>query len=169
MLIEWNDRVNLVSRRSADTVLEHQLLPSLGTLRIVPPGGHPRVLDVGSGGGFPGLPLAILRPQAEVHLLEATRKKCGFLKEVVRALALDNARVHWGRIEEPPPALLSRAPFDAAVARAVGHPDKIAAAAAKLLAPGGALWTFRAPGTGADEILWPPEGPVTALAPSRAE
>ena len=165
LLIDWNERVNLVSRRSIGRVVEEQLLPSLAALLVVPATTDVRVLDVGSGGGFPGIPLAILRPRARVDLVEATRKKCNFLEAAIREANLESAAAHWCRIEAPAETLRARAPFDVALARAVGNPDAIGPAARRLLGRG-ALWVYVSPQEAKPEHVWPrpPSEPTTALA-----
>ena len=147
-----NRQVNLVSRKTADEVVRRHALPSLATLRLVPPDTPLRWLDIGSGGGFPGMVLKILRPQVRIDFVEATRKKCEFLEECVEALELADARVHWCRIEKPTEELQERAPFDLAVARAVGSEDRIRQAGHRLLRKGGAVWVFAEPGSG-DEVV----------------
>ena len=167
LLREWNQRVNLVSRKSIDRVIEEQLVPSLAALGVVAPGKACRVLDIGSGGGFPGIPLAILRPAARVDLVDSVRKKCLFLEEAVRVADLRACAVHWCRVESPSPSLLARRPFDVAIARAVGHLEPFAAEIGGLLVPGGPVWTFVRPGS-PESQPWPPQGdPLTALRPMR--
>jgi 16S rRNA (guanine527-N7)-methyltransferase len=158
-----NRDVNLVSRRTSGEILERQVLPSLAALRTVPPGRPLRVLDVGSGGGFPGIPLKIVRPQIRLDLVDATRKKCEFLEACVAELGFEDCSVHWCRIEQPSDGLRGRAPFDRLFARALGGGDLLPRAAAALLAPDGEAWVFSAPGEGSLE--WPraPEPPVTSL------
>jgi len=163
LLREWNGRVNLVSRHSLARLVPDQLVPSLAALLVVPPGARIRVLDVGSGGGFPGVPLGILRPDARIDLVDATRKKCEFLEAAVAAVGLRDARVHWCRIESPGDSLRARAAFDVAIARAVGNTEIVVPAARRLLRDGGRLWRFVPPGTPGSRP-WPPEGAaVTAL------
>ena len=164
LLVDWNQRVNLVSRRSIDRVVEEQLLPSLAALLVVPPAKDMKILDVGSGGGFPGIPLAILRPQASVELVEATRKKCAFLEAAIREIPAANVAVHWCRIEAPTEQLRARAPFDLAFARAVGNPDAVGAATKRLLTRGGSLWAYVSPAEAKPEYSWPLENPATAIA-----
>lgn len=159
-LVDANRRVNLVSRRSADQVVPQQLLPSLAALLVVSRSQPRRVLDVGSGGGFPGIPLAILRPRAQVDLVESIRKKCDFLREVQGRLRLTNLSVHHCRIERPTLELIRKAPFDLAVARAVGASPAVYQASQPLLRPDGALWTYAPPGEGLD---WPQSDPRTSL------
>jgi 16S rRNA (guanine527-N7)-methyltransferase len=151
---DWNERASLVSRASVATVLEAHVLQSLAVLLVVPADRDLRVLDVGSGGGFPGIPLAILRPRVRLDLVEATRKKCRFLEHCVRGLELRDAQVHWCRIEAPTDALRDRAPFDLSIARAVGQEERVAAASLALLRPAGEAWVFAAPGVSGDVLPW---------------
>jgi 16S rRNA (guanine527-N7)-methyltransferase len=152
LLLARNASVNLVSRRTAAEVLERQVLPSLAALRLVPPDAAVRVLDVGTGGGFPGIPLRILRPGVRLDLVDATRNKCRFLEECVGRLGWEDARVHWCRIETPADSLRERGPFELILARAVGREDLIRRALSGLLAETGSAWAFAPPGEG--EIEW---------------
>lgn len=161
-----NQVVNLVSRKTDDDWVERHLLPSLAALLIVPARTIVRVLDVGTGGGLPGIPLKILRPEARVDLVDATRKKVTFVEECIRDLALEDTRAHWCRVEEPSVELRARAPFDVALARAVGSDAILARATSRLLArPRGALWVFSAPGSSPHDLVWMDAAgrPVTAL------
>lgn len=162
LLRSWNEKVNLVSRASMDRVVEGQLLPCLAAVLVVPAGERLAVLDVGTGGGLPGIPLKILRPEIRLDLVDARRKKTEFLTEAVRQLGLKDTEVHWCRIEAPTPELVARAPFSRVFARAVGAEEVLQAAIPPLLAQGGGAWTFVAPGSSGD-LGWPEASPVTAL------
>ncbi len=164
-LLEHNQRVNLVSRKATETLLEDQVLPSLAALRLFPPSLEGRGLDIGSGGGFPAIPLKILRPNIRLDLIEATRKKTDFLESAVERLSLSEVRVHWGRIEAPPVELADADPFPLAIARAVGNHEKIARAASRLLGPCGALWIFTRGDDPDAELVWKDLAghPITAL------
>ncbi len=165
LLVVANRHVNLVSRKSVDTVVDAQLVPSLAALLVVPDGTRTSVLDIGSGGGFPGIPLAILRPLARVDLVDSVGKKCEFLRRAASELGLRGVRVHHCRIERPTPELRERAPFDVAIARAVGQAGTLAAATRPLLCKGAHLWVFTPPLGGPGEVAWPPHNPRTALVP----
>ena len=149
-----NRFVNLVSRRSVKELVPRQVVPSLAGLRVIPAHEPTRVLDVGSGGGFPAIPLKILRPEARFALVDSRRKKCEFLLKVVAELDLEGVTVHWGRIQEPPETLREQGPFDVALARAVGAPREIAAAAAPFLRPGADLWVFADPEDAEASEVW---------------
>ena len=170
LLRNRNEVVNLVSRRTPDDWVRRHLLPSLAVLPLVPTRTIVRVLDVGSGGGLPGIPLKILRPDARVDLVEATRKKVDFLSECRSALELTGLEAHWCRVEAPSESLRSRGPFDLAVARAVGHEEALIRAVPALLAADGrGFWIYVAPseplGEPPAEIIWRDRNdqPVTAL------
>jgi 16S rRNA (guanine527-N7)-methyltransferase len=111
LLAKWNRAYNLTAvRRSQDMVVRH-LLDSLAIAPFVPTG---RLIDVGTGAGLPGLPLAIALPQGDFHLLDSNGKKTRFLFQVKTALGLDNMTIHHARVEAHHPdqhldAVLSRA------------------------------------------------------------
>lgn len=170
LLMDWNRRVNLVSRRSVEQILESQLRPSLAPLLLLPRHSTARVLDVGSGGGFPGIPLKVLRPAIRLDLVEARRKKCRFLAACVDSLDLVDVKVHWCRVEEPAPDLLARKPFDVVLARGVGDSEAISRAVRPLLACGGQAFAFASPAAagsleGAPAHTWVDEAglPLTCL------
>jgi 16S rRNA (guanine527-N7)-methyltransferase len=118
LLEEWNSRVNLVSRNDIQNVWFNHILHSLSILIMVTVPSNLRVLDLGSGGGLPGLPIAIARGDLEVSLLDSVRKKVDVLRDIVNRLKLPNTSVIAGRAEN----VSTRGPrgFDLIVARAVG-------------------------------------------------
>lgn len=131
---------NLVSRRARDELLTRHV-PECVILARSLPRGPGKVLDLGSGGGFPGMVVAITRPDLEVHLLDATAKKTGFLAEVATSLGVD-VGVHTGRAEE-----LARGPlagaFDVVTARAVAGLPQLIAWALPFLRPNGLLYAMK--------------------------
>lgn len=126
---------NLLSPRGLRELEERHFPESLAVAALLP--ADVRLLDVGSGGGLPGLVIALARPDIEVHLLEATRKKVDFLIDAVTQLRL-SVTVHHGRAEE-----LDRAPlrgsFDVVTARAVAPMDRLVPWCMPYLRPGGRL------------------------------
>lgn len=117
-LLDWNTRINLTAITEPDEVLLKHFLDSLTLLAVY---DKPQVslLDIGSGAGFPGLPLAIVRPQWQVTLLEATGKRITFLCHVIEKLQLKNVAILQGRAEEIVRQNDYRASFDLVTARAV--------------------------------------------------
>jgi 16S rRNA (guanine527-N7)-methyltransferase len=117
LLLEANRHFNLTAVRDPEEAWTRHILDSLVLLPALPAQG--RLIDVGSGGGLPGLPVAIARPELAVTLLEATGKKCRFLEDTARALGLDQVTVLPGRAETVANDPAWREGFDVATARAV--------------------------------------------------
>ena len=119
LLSQWNEKMDLTSVDSADTVRRHfldSLLP-LSAEGLIPREG--KIIDVGSGAGFPGLPLAIALPTVQFTLLEAQGKRCQFLREVKARLRLDNVQIVQNRAEVLGQDDAHRERYDRALARAV--------------------------------------------------
>lgn len=131
---------NLVSRRAAQE-LEARHIPEAVRLARLLPGDRHRLLDVGSGGGLPGLIVAIMRPDLEVHLLDATRKKATFLQETAQELGVE-VRVHHGRAEDLAGGELAGT-FDLVTARAVAPLRELLGLTLPFLAPDGVLWAVK--------------------------
>lgn len=110
---EWNAKINVISRRDIDSLYLHHVLHSLGIAEVIRFRPGTRVMDLGTGGGFPGIPLAIMFPDVAFHLVDSTRKKIHVCEEVVAALGLTNVTCRWCRAEE------ERAKFHFVVSRAV--------------------------------------------------
>lgn len=111
VLEKWNRVYQLTALRDASLAVSHHLLDSLGVLPFVQ---SPDLLDVGSGGGMPGIPLAIACPELRVLLLDSNSKKAAFLRQAVIELGLTNIAVHCGRVEK----FQSTTRFTAIIARA---------------------------------------------------
>ena len=96
---EWNTRINVISRKDMEHFVLHHLLHSLGIAKIHPFSAGLKVLDVGTGGGFPGIPLAILYPEVSFHLVDSIGKKIKVVQEVATALGLTNVTYQQARVE----------------------------------------------------------------------
>lgn len=101
LLYKWNKTYSLTALREQDKAVSHHLLDSLAVLPHV---GSGPLLDVGSGGGMPGIPLAIARPDVRVSLVDSNSKKAAFLQQAAIELALPNISVHCGRVEQYHPS-----------------------------------------------------------------
>ncbi len=131
LFVRWNSRTNLSSIREPEAIVSRHLVESVVCARNLP-AGISTLLDFGSGGGLPGIPIAICRPELSVTLAESQGKKAAFLQEAVRALGI-SATVFAGRAE----TLTAR--FDCVTLRAVDKMAAAVASAAQLLVPGGWL------------------------------
>jgi 16S rRNA (guanine527-N7)-methyltransferase len=96
----WNNQINVISRKDIDQLFERHVLHSLGIAKIMPFLPGERVLDVGTGGGFPGIPLAILFPDTQFYLVDSIGKKIKVVQEVAKSLGLKNVRAAHLRAEQ---------------------------------------------------------------------
>jgi len=132
LLLRWNKVYNLTGVRGADEIVDRHLVESFA-LRSLLKGEH--VADVGSGGGLPGLPLAIAEPERRFTLIESRAKRVRFLRHVVAELELKNTEVAHSRAED----LHVERPFDTVLARAVAPPAELLDVCRHLTAPGSIL------------------------------
>jgi 16S rRNA (guanine527-N7)-methyltransferase len=139
LLLRWNKKINLTSIRDAPSCVTRHFGESLYLGRWVRLQG--RLLDIGSGAGFPGLCLKIIFPDLSVTLLEPVAKKRAFLKEVARVCGMNFVEVRRERLEDfagaPSPPV-----YDAATARAVGHLEELVPLASRCLKAGGELFLW---------------------------
>lgn len=146
-LLETNQRFNLTAIRDRDTAWRRHIIDSLTLLPLLQElaaGSH--LIDVGSGGGLPGIPLAITRPDLHITLLEATGKKARFLEECARDLPLPNVRVLNERAEHVGQDRKHRQQFDVAVARAIGPLAELLEYTLPLVRIGGRVLAMKGPG-----------------------
>ncbi len=173
LLLRWNEKINLTGIRDAPSCVRRHFGESLYLGRWVALDG--RLLDIGSGAGFPGLCLKIIFPDLSVTLLEPVAKKRAFLKEVVRVCGMNSVEVRRERLEDFAGAAALPG-YDAATSRAVGHLEELIPLAARCLKAGGQLFlwlsrrqaselgytkggiepvrSLRVPGGGQGEIWW---------------
>lgn len=97
---DWNLKINVVSRKDIDELYLRHVLHSLGIAKVMSFNPGSKVMDVGTGGGFPGIPLAILFPETQFHLVDSIGKKIKVVEGVVAGLGLENVKTTHGRVEE---------------------------------------------------------------------
>ena len=110
---DWNEKINVISRKDIDNLYEHHVLHSLAIALAFHPTAGTEILDFGTGGGFPGIPLAIMWPECKFHLIDGTGKKILVVNEVAKSIGLENVRATHIRGEE------ERGKYDFVVSRAV--------------------------------------------------
>jgi len=137
LLLEWNRSINLTGARTLEQV--EALIADAGVLAGASWAGVTRVIDIGSGGGLPAVPLAIAMPQVRFTLLEANSRKCAFLEHVAGTLALTNVEVALGRAEELGHLPVLREQFDRAISRAAARPEVLLELALPFVRTGGDL------------------------------
>ncbi|MBM3470466.1 MAG: 16S rRNA (guanine(527)-N(7))-methyltransferase RsmG [Armatimonadetes bacterium] len=144
-LLSWKGRLNLTAATSADELEGLHLLDSLLPLKacVVPPGC--RVVDVGSGAGFPGVPMKIVRPDLRIVLVEASRRRVAFLEHLRVALDLPDVEIRWARAEALGREQGFREAFGLAVSRATAHLGATCELTLPLVEPGGAAVLLRGP------------------------
>lgn len=137
-LLRWNEKINLTAAKGPEEVLLRHVLDSLVPLAYL--SGVTRLLDVGPGGGFPGIPIKIFRPELFVVLVEARRKKAAFIQHVVARLDLRGIEVVWARLgDEEVNRQFADTPFDAIITRATFPGAKILKLGLPVLRPGGTI------------------------------
>ncbi len=135
-LLKWNEKFNLTAIKTPEEIKVKHFYDSLTLLPFIPTNTK-TLVDVGSGAGFPGIPLAITRPDIFVTLIESTGKKTQFLEHVVETLKLKNVEVVYARAEEVAKHDDYFESFDVGVARAVAKLDKLAGFVLPLIKRGG--------------------------------
>jgi 16S rRNA (guanine527-N7)-methyltransferase len=145
LLLERNQQVNLTAITEPDEVVRKHFLDSLTVETVWTPAPGERAVDIGTGAGFPGLPLSIRHPELAVVLNDSVRKKVAFLEEAIAALELPNATAVWARAEEIGQRAAYRGRFDIALVRAVAHLGALIEYALPLLREGGRLIAMKGP------------------------
>ena len=111
---EWNEKINVISRKDIDSLYEKHILHSLAIAAVIEFAAGTQIIDIGTGGGFPGVPLAIYFPEAQFHLVDSIGKKLKVVEEIAAAAGIKNITTQHTRAEE-----IKNRKFDFAVSRAV--------------------------------------------------
>ena len=96
---EWNNKINIISRKDIDNIYERHILHSLVIAKFIKFNNRTTVLDLGTGGGFPGIPLSIIFPDVNFILVDSIRKKIVVVDEIINSLKLKNVKSEWSRAE----------------------------------------------------------------------
>lgn len=140
LILKWNDVAGLISKNDEDNLFRRHFCDSLQPLLLFGFKKNATVLDIGSGGGFPSIPIRIFRPDLTFVLADSNRQKAAFLKEVKKELNFDNVTIFNGRVERLNP---EEKKFDYILSRGVGSLQKFSQLAKPLLAPDGHMYTFK--------------------------
>jgi 16S rRNA (guanine527-N7)-methyltransferase len=158
LLAKWNRTYNLTAIREPARMVTHHVLDALAVLPHLPQRAEMRLLDVGAGGGVPGIPLAIARPEWHVVLVDSSGKKATFLTQAAVELALPNVRAVATRVEE----LENEPQFDIVIARAFADLRTFAQSSARHVAPAGALYAMKGAYPAEELAALPPSIEVVA-------
>jgi 16S rRNA (guanine527-N7)-methyltransferase len=160
LLQKWNKAYNLTAVRERPAMLTQHLLDSLSIVPHLPPGD---LLDVGSGGGLPGIPLAILQPERSITLIDTVGKKVAFLKQAAMTLGLKNLQAVSARIESWVPPAEHACGFALITARAYATLATLVGQTRRLLAPNGGWYAMKGINPAAEMAELPPDVSVNAV------
>jgi len=135
LYLHWNKKINVISRKDIDHLYTHHILHSLSIAKIIELGKAQNILDFGTGGGFPGIPLAIYYPKVQFHLVDSINKKITVVDNIAKALSLENITTSHQRVED-----IKGLKFDAITCRAVASTEQIIAWTAHLLKKNSLGW-----------------------------
>lgn len=163
----WNSQINVISRKDIDNLYIHHILHSLALAKVMTLKPGAKMMDLGTGGGFPGIPLSIMYPETQFLLVDSIAKKIKVCGEVALALEMDNVRVKADRAEN------IKEKFDFVVTRAVATADKLMSWSKHLLThksqhamPNG-IWAYKGLTNLKEELALLPKGTYTEVYPMK--
>ncbi|WP_291569894.1 16S rRNA (guanine(527)-N(7))-methyltransferase RsmG [Clostridium sp. UBA4548] len=121
LIKEWNEKINLTAITEDDEIIQKHFIDSIKVFKCEELKNAKKIIDIGTGGGFPGIPMKIINPASKIVLLDSLNKRINFLNEVIRELGLENIDTIHGRAEDFAQEIKYREKFDAAVSRAVAN------------------------------------------------
>lgn len=145
MLLDGLKKTRLTGEKTAHDIIWRQIYDALHLLKLTKPDPGASIVDLGSGGGLPGIPIKICRPDTAVYLMDSSRKKAAFLNEVIQKLGLKGAHVLWGRAEEFGQDSRYREKYELVVSKAVAEMAGLAELALPLLKIGGSALLYKGP------------------------
>ncbi len=140
-MLYWNRKINLTAITNPEDIAIKHFLDAIAPVDRIPPGG--RILDVGTGAGFPGIPIKILRPKDPMTLLDSSRKKINFIRHLIRQLDLKQVDARQSRIEAFVREFAPTTHFEVIVSRAVTNVARLTHLVMPLLRSGAALWLWK--------------------------
>ncbi|MCR5148756.1 MAG: 16S rRNA (guanine(527)-N(7))-methyltransferase RsmG [Eubacterium sp.] len=160
LLIDWNKKINLTAITEYDDVISKHFIDSILVSSFVDLNGK-KIIDIGTGAGFPGIPIKILFPETELVLLDSLNKRVRFLEEVINKLSLKNVRIIHGRAEDLAHNKELRASFDIALSRAVANLSTLSEYCIPFIKKGGLFVSYKS--GNADEEIKDAENAVGIL------
>lgn len=121
LIKEWNEKVNLTAIKEDEEIVKKHFIDSMKVFKFDQLKNAKNVIDIGTGGGFPGIPMKIIKPEVNIVLLDSLNKRVKFLNEVIKSLELENIKAIHGRAEDFAQEMQYREKFDVAVSRAVAN------------------------------------------------
>jgi 16S rRNA (guanine527-N7)-methyltransferase len=156
LLSRWNQKINLTSLTDPDEAIDRLILEPLIAARYVPASAQ-KLMDIGSGGGSPAIPLKLALPRLDLTMVEVKARKSAFLREAIRQLGLPDTRVETARVEELLPRPELHETFHVLSLRAVRVETRVLHTVQAFLASGGSMLLFRGPsGPSAPAVIVPP-------------